>query len=153
MFNLYKFRSMSDARDENGKLLPDNERLFPFGRWLRNTSLDELPEIWNIFIGDMSIIGPRPFMKDATQYFTERERLRFKVKGGLLPPEILYNNPTPTWDEQLEWEAEYAEKCCLKLDVKIFLMALRLVFKRGQSNYGDYVRGSLSEERKNTILK
>lgn len=150
-FNLYKFRSMTDAKDKDGKLLPDSERLVPFGRWLRNTSLDELPEIWNIFIGDMSIIGPRPFTKETSKYFTPREKNRFKVKGGLLPPEILYNNPTPTWDEQLEWEADYADKCNFKLDAQIFLMALKLVFKRTQSNYGEYVRGTLEEERKKAI--
>lgn len=150
-FKLYKFRSMTDTRDNAGNLLPDNERLVPFGRWLRNTSLDELPEIWNILIGDMSIIGPRPLTKDATKFFSEREKNRYKVKGGLLPPEILHNNPTPTWDEQLEWEAEYADRCSLKMDVKIFLTALRLVFKRQESNYGEYVRKSLSEERNNTI--
>ena len=151
-FKLYKFRSMTDTRDKDGKSLPDSERLVPFGRWLRNTSLDELPEIWNILIGDMSIIGPRPFTKEATKYFSEREKNRFKVRGGLLPPEVLYNNPTPTWDEQLEWEADYADRCSLKMDAKIFLMALRLVFKRRQSNYGEYVRESLSEERKNIII-
>lgn len=146
-FKLYKFRSMTDAKDAYGRLLPDEKRQTSFGSWLRNTSLDELPELWNIFIGDMSIIGPRPLKNDVNKYFTNHERNRFKVRGGLLPPEILYNNPTPTWDEQLKWEAEYADKCSFLTDARIFITAIRHVFKRGESDYGNYIRRSLAEER------
>lgn len=151
-FNLCKFRSMTNETDEQGNLLPDEARRTQFGAWLRNSSLDELPEIWNIFKGDMSIIGPRPFQPHYNDYYTSFEKHRFKVRGGLLPPEVLYNNPTPSWDEQLKWEAEYADNCSFLLDVKIFFSALRLVFKRSQSDYGTYVRGSLIDERtKNKI--
>ncbi len=146
-FQLYKFRTMSNERDDNGNLLSDDKRLVPFGRFLRNTSLDELPEIWNIFIGDMSIIGPRPFTSHTNKYLTDFEKNRFKVRGGLLPPEILYNNPTPTWDEQLKWEAEYANNYNFATDMKLFLRALGLVYKRGQSEYGTYIRKDISKER------
>ena len=149
IFKLCKFRSMTDARDAVGNLLPDEERRTPFGTWLRNTSLDELPEIWNIFKGDMSIIGPRPFGPAYNDYYTEYEKSRFKVRGGLLPPEVLYDNPIPTWDEQLKWEADYAENCNFTTDFKILCMALKLVFHRGQSDYGEYVWDSLINERSN----
>lgn len=148
VFNLYKFRSMTNMTDEYGQLLSDDQRRTPFGTWLRNSSLDELPEIWNIIKGDMSIIGPRPFKTYYNELFTSTEMNRFKVRGGLLPPEVLYNEPKPTWNEQLEWEAEYANNCSFIMDMKILFCALKLIFKRSHADYGSYVRKSLIEERK-----
>lgn len=148
-FNIIKFRTMTNACDEKGNLLPDEKRKTPFGIWLRGSSLDELPEILNIFKGDMSIIGPRPLMYLYNDYYTDYEKKRYDVRGGLLPPEILYDNPTPSWDEQLKWEADYANNLSFKLDLNIFIRSFILIFKRSNDNYGDYSRNSLSEERKN----
>jgi len=82
VFALYKFRTMTDERDENGELLPDAQRLTPFGKWLRSTSLDELPELWNIIRGDMSLVGPRPLAVEYLPYYTETERIRHTVRPG-----------------------------------------------------------------------
>ena len=146
-FKIYKFRTMTDQRDENGKLLPDEARLTRFGKVLRSTSLDELPELLNILKGEMSIIGPRPLMAGFDSYYTEREKLRFRVRGGLIPPEILYNNVLPTWDEQLEYEASYAEKICFALDVALIIAVFKGLFSRYEKDYGEYVRKGLDEER------
>lgn len=150
-FMMHKFRSMTNKRDFNGNLLPDEDRLIPYGAWLRNSSLDELPEIWSIFNGDMSIIGPRPLSPKINKHLSDYETIRFKSKGGLLPPEILYNNPFPSWDQQLKWEADYANDVNFKTDFKIFINALRLIFKRGNMDYGHFSRKSLQEERSELI--
>lgn len=147
-FGLYKFRTMTNDCDENGVLLPDDKRVTKFGAWLRNTSLDELPELLNIIKGDISIIGPRPMPVEYTSYFTDKEKHRFYVRGGLIPPESLKGNPTPSWDEQLQWEAEYGEQVSFKLDTKIFFNVFYLLFKRDSGNYGIYVRDTLINERK-----
>ena len=127
--------------------MPDELRKTSFGSWLRNTSLDELPELLNILNGDMAIIGPRPMPSKYNIYFYDYEKKRFKVRGGLLPPEVLKDNPTPTWDEQLQWEAEYGEDCSFFIDLKILFRTFRLLIHRKNDNYGEYVRKSLSEER------
>ena len=105
-FYIYKFKTMRDTQDENGELLPDEERKCRFGEILRSTSLDELPELWNIFTGDMSIIGPRPLLVSYLPYYTKSERDRELALGGLIPPDIVDYDLTPSWDEQLESEAE-----------------------------------------------
>ena len=147
-FEILKFRTMTDARNENGELLSDEERKTQLGTWLRSTSLDELPELLNIIKGDMSVIGPRPFQPKYYPYYRDYELNRFKVRGGLIPPETLHDNPTPTWDEQLEWEADYANNVSLILDLKIFFKVFRLLFNRDSKDYGDYVRENLEIERK-----
>lgn len=146
-YKLIKFRTMTDRRDTVGNLLADSERKTPFGTWLRNTSLDELPELLNIVKGDMSVIGPRSMLIEYNDYYTEYEKNRFLVRGGLLPPEILENNPVPTWNEQLKWEADYGKKCSIILDWKILMKTFQLLIHRANSDYGDYTRGSLIEER------
>lgn len=148
-FKLLKFRSMTNAKDESGKLLPDNCRRTKFGNWLRATSLDELPELFNIIKGDMSIIGPRPLLVDHNKYFKQSELPRFNVKGGLIPPEVLYGRTSPSWDEQLKWEAEYGMNCSFKLDVKVFLSVFKVLLKRNQEGFGAVTRESLSKERNN----
>lgn len=148
-FYIRKFRSMTDERDENGQLLPDEKRLTEFGRFLRSTSLDELPELLSIIKGDMSVIGPRPLPPSYNEFFTEREMMRFEVRGGLLPPDSVEKSAIITWDKQLEYEAIYVENLSLKNDIKIFWGAIKIVFNRNETDYGTYVRKSLIEERSN----
>lgn len=147
-FGLIKFRTMTNATDADGKLLPDHERLTKFGRFLRNSSLDELPELLNIIKGDMAVIGPRPLYMKYNPYYTEYERKRNKVRGGLIPPESLYYDSFLTWDKQLKYEADYAEKLSLKLDVQILISVFRTMFLRNKDNYGNYSRDGLDIERK-----
>lgn len=146
-FYLYKFRTMTDERDEDGNLLPDNKRLVGFGRWLRSTSFDELPELLNIIKGDMAVIGPRPLYPKYNNYYTEYEKSRFKVRGGLVPPESMYFDNYVTWDKQLKYEADYANHVSLKLDLNILISVFKLIFLRTRSNYGSYTRDSLDKER------
>ena len=147
-FKLIKFRTMTDERDEDGELLPDEVRLTKFGSWLRSSSLDELPELINIIKGDMSVIGPRPLQPRYDNYYTTRELLRFTVRGGLIPPESLYDDPTLSWDKQLEYEASYAENLSLKLDFSIFWHVFLYLFKRDNADYGNYVRKDLDKIRR-----
>ena len=147
IFEMMKFRSMTDEMDADGNLLSDGERLTKLGNFLRKTSMDEIPELLNVLKGDMSIVGPRPLLVEYLPYYSEREKLRFEVRGGLIPPDALYGSVTPSWDDQLEFEAEYAEKISFSLDVKIILKTFGLLFKRVESDFGQYDRESLSTER------
>lgn len=147
IFEMMKFRSMTDEKDADGNLLSDGERLTKLGNFLRKTSLDEIPELLNVLKGDMSIVGPRPLLVEYLPYYSEREKLRFEVRGGLIPPDALYGSVAPSWDDQLEFEAEYAEKISFSLDVKIILKTFGLLFKRVESDFGQYDRESLSTER------
>ena len=147
IFEMMKFRSMTDEKDADGNLLSDGERLTKLGNFLRKTSLDEIPELLNVLKGDMSIVGPRPLLVEYMPYYSEREKLRFEVRGGLIPPDALYGSVTPSWDDQLEFEAEYAKKISFSLDVKIILKTFGLLFKRVESDFGQYDRESLSTER------
>lgn len=147
VFMMYKFRSMNSRTDENGKLLPDDQRVTGLGRFLRGSSLDELPELINILKGDISIVGPRPLLPEYLPYYTEYEAQRHKVRGGLTVPEVLYDNMTPTWEEQFRYEVEYANHVTFATDARIILNTIKEVFKRGNDGYGSYVRKSLIEER------
>lgn len=147
-FEIIKFRSMTNETDSDGHLLPDEERVTYVGKFLRATSLDELPELLSIIAGNMSVIGPRPLPPSYDEYYTEDEKKRFNVRGGLIPPEVLYNNVQPTWDEQLRYEADYAETLSMKKDVEIIIAVFRGLFTRYKNDYGEYVRKSLDEERK-----
>lgn len=151
-FYIKKFRSMTNERDADGNLLPDDQRLTKFGRLLRSSSLDELPELLSIIKGDMSVIGPRPLPPTYNQYYTERELKRFEVRGGLLPPDSVENSAIITWDKQLEYEASYAENLSLMNDLRIFFLAIKIVFTRNETDYGTYVRKSLIEERSKNEL-
>lgn len=148
IFTMYKFRTMNNKKDENGNLLPDDQRVTKLGKFLRSTSLDELPELFNILKGDLSIIGPRPLLVEYLPYYTEEERHRHDVRGGLTVPEVLHNNVTPTWEEQFSYEVDYAKNVTLWLDIKILFYTIRNLFKRNATDYGGYVRKSLIEERK-----
>lgn len=113
IFKMYKFRSMTDERDKNGKILPDDVRLTKFGKLLRSTSLDELPELFNILKGDMSIVGPRPLMARYLPYYKERERKRHTVRPGLTGYAQVKGRNSLTWDERFEYDVEYVEKVSL----------------------------------------
>ena len=151
-FGLIKFRTMTNATDPEGKLLPDAKRLTRFGRFLRNSSLDELPELLNIIKGDMAVIGPRPLYRKYNQYYTEYERKRNNVRGGLIPPESLYHDSFLTWERQLKYEADYAENLSLKLDVKILFSVFQTMLRRKKEDYGAYTRKPLDVERANMKL-
>lgn len=152
-FKIYKFRSMTNQKDENGKLLPNEQRITKLGNFLRATSLDELFELINIIKGDLSIVGPRALLPEYLPYYTENERKRHSVRPGLTPPEVLYDDIMPTWDRQFEYEVNYAENLSLWLDIKIIFATFKGLFLRKKSDYGTYQRGLLSEERKEKVLK
>lgn len=147
-FMMYKFRTMNQKCDADGNLLPDEERVTRLGKFLRGTSLDELPELINILKGDISIIGPRPLLVEYLPYYTEYERKRHHIRGGLTVPEVLYDNVMPTWEEQFQYEVDYVHNVSFLLDLKILFKTVTGVFKRSNDNYGEYIRKSLSEERK-----
>lgn len=129
-FKLYKFRSMTNEKDENGKLLPDGERLTKFGRLLRSTSLDELPEIWNILKGDMSFVGPRPWPVSYLRFFTEEEKKRHTVRPGLSGWAQVNGRTAANWDARLGYDLEYVEKISLFLDIRIVFLTLKKIVIR-----------------------
>ena len=130
IFRLYKFRSMTDERDENGELLPDEVRLTKFGRILRSTSLDELPELWNILKGDMSIVGPRPLAVVYLPYYTEEERHRHDILPGLTGLAQVSGRNSLTWEEKFSYDLDYVSHVSFLLDIRIVLLTVRKVFIR-----------------------
>lgn len=148
-FDLMKFRTMTDQRDEKGELLPDEYRQTKFGKMLRSSSLDELPELFHIIKGDMSVIGPRPLPIKYNPYYKDDELKRFDVRGGLITPDSVDESPVISWDKQLKYEADYAENVSLLLDLKIFFSVFSILFKRQTSEYGSYIRKELNVERSN----
>ena len=147
VFNIVKFRTMTNATGVDGNLLPDEQRFTRFGKWLRSSSLDELPELINIIRGDMSVIGPRPLPPAYDPYYRENELARFNVRGGLVTPDSVDPNPIITWDEQFQYEADYGQNLCFRKDWDIFWGVFRILFRRTQENYGSYVRKPLNVER------
>ncbi len=147
-FKLYKFRSMTDQRDDQGNLLPDEVRLTGFGKKLRSTSLDELPELFNIIKGEMSIIGPRPMPTAYLPYYRKEERIIHTVRGGLIPPDVLTLRSVFDWDEQFQNEIRYAKNVTFLTDLKIILAVFLILFKRNENQYGGQVRKPLTEVRK-----
>jgi sugar transferase EpsL len=129
-FTILKFRTMTNDRDDQGNLLPDAERLTPFGRFLRNTSLDELPELFNVLKGEMSLVGPRPLLMRYQPYFTDTERVRFLVRPGITGWAQIHGRSTVPWDERLAYDVWYYENCTLFLDIKIGLMTIGKVLRR-----------------------
>lgn len=127
IFTLYKFRTMTDARDEKGELLPDAVRLTKFGKFLRATSLDELPELFNILKGDMSVIGPRPLLVSYLPYYTERERLRHSVRPGLTGLAQVSGRNFLDWDRRFQKDVEYVEHLTFGMDMKVLWMTVQTV--------------------------
>lgn len=130
IFKFYKFRSMTNEKDENGNLLPDEVRMTKFGRALRKTSLDELPQLWNIFKGDMSIIGPRPKLVKDMVFYNDEQNIRSKVRPGLTGLAQVNGRNNATWEEVFEYDKEYAEKLSFFMDIKIFFKTIGKVFKK-----------------------
>lgn len=127
IFTLYKFRTMTDARDENGNLLPDKDRLTSFGKFLRSSSLDELPEFLNILKGDMSFIGPRPLLVSYLPYYTEEESLRHTVRPGLTGLAQVSGRNFLDWDRRLAKDVEYVKGLSFAMDMKVLWLTVRVV--------------------------
>ena len=148
IFKLYKFRTMTDERDEKGELLPDEVRLTEFGKMLRASSLDELPELFNILKGDMSIIGPRPLLVSYLPWYTEEEKHRHDVRPGLSGLAQVNGRNFVDWDRRLQFDIEYVNKITFFGDVKIIWMTIANVLKKSDiAVVTDDVEGNLAEIR------
>ncbi len=138
IFTLYKFRTMTNEKDENGNLLPDDIRLTKFGKFLRNTSLDELPEAFNILKGDMSVVGPRPLLVKYLPLYNERQARRHEVRPGLSGLAQTSGRNNTTWEERFEYDVEYVDNVTFLLDVKIIVKTVWQAFvkREGISQQG-----------------
>ena len=130
IFRVVKFKTMTDERDADGKLLPDAQRLTKVGRLVRSTSIDELPQLWNVFVGEMSLIGPRPLLPRYLPWYTEREQTRHLVRPGITGLAQVNGRNNLSWDEKLEYDARYVEDISFLNDCKIVLTTVRNVFAR-----------------------
>lgn len=130
IFTIYKFRTMTDKKDSEGNLLPDGERLTDFGRFLRSTSLDELPELFNILMGDMSIVGPRPLAVSYLPYYTQDENKRHSVRPGLSGLAQINGRNVITWEERFFYDIQYVNNITFCLDLSIIIKTLFVAFKR-----------------------
>lgn len=154
IFKLYKFRSMSQKMGIDGKLLPDEERLTGFGKKLRASSLDELPELFNILKGEMSFIGPRPLLIKYLSYYTENERKRHSVRPGLTGLAQINGRNALSWDKRFELDIQYAESVSLFLDMRIVFLTLKKVIKRENILSGkEHILLDLDVERKGKDLE
>lgn len=141
IFKLYKFRSMTNQRDENGKLLPDDVRLTKFGRILRSTSLDELPELLNIIKGDMAVIGPRPLLVEYLPYYTTEEHHRHDVRPGLTGwAQVNGRNAIHSWEERFQYDLEYVNHISLSMDLKVLFTTVGKVLKRSDIQVGSEIK-------------
>ena len=135
VFTIYKFRTMTDEKDGDGKLLPDEQRLTKFGKWLRSTSLDELPELFNILKGDMSIVGPRPLLVEYLPRYSERQRHRHDVRPGLTGLAQVSGRNELSWDEKFKDDMAYIDEISFQKDLKILAMTVDIVIgKKGISS-------------------
>lgn len=142
IFKIIKFKSMNDARDVNGNLLPDKERLTKAGKFVRSTSIDELPQLINVLKGDMALIGPRPLLIRYLPYYTEREKLRHCVRPGITGWAQVHGRNAIDWDSKLELDVEYAEKLSLAMDIKIFFLTIKKVIQR---------EGAIADKKENYL--
>ncbi len=149
IFRLYKFRSMTDERNDNGRLLPDEVRLTRFGKILRSTSLDELPELFNILKGDMSLIGPRPLLVRYLPYYTKEERRRHDVRPGLTGLAQVNGRNALGWEDRFAFDLEYVDNCSFFMDLKVLGMTVGKVLKRsGTLSGADQTVADFDEYRK-----
>ena len=151
IFNLYKFRTMTDKRDVEGNLRPDDVRLTKFGRILRSTSLDELPEAFNILKGDMSVIGPRPLLVEYLPYYTKEEHHRHDVRPGLSGwAQINGRNAIDSWEQRFQYDLEYVKNVSFAFDIKVVLKTIEKVLKRSDIQVGKQIKvGRLDTARGN----
>lgn len=160
VFNVIKFKTMTDERDANGKLLPDAQRLTKVGRFVRSTSIDELPQLINVLKGDMSLIGPRPLYVRYLPYYTEREQLRHTVRPGITGLAQCMGRKSITWTEKLQYDVEYTEKVSLLFDIKILWTTFVKVFKRedvgvetsGTNDFNDYREREWTAEGRQDLI-
>ena len=146
IFKVIKYKTMTDERDENGKLLPDAQRLTKVGKFVRSTSIDELPQLINVLKGDMSLIGPRPLYVRYLPYYTEQEQRRHEVRPGISGWAQCHGRKSITWTEKLQYDVEYVEKCSLMMDLKIIFTTIKQVLARedvgvatsGTNDFNDY---------------
>ena len=149
IFKLLKFRTMTEKRDGNGELLPDEERLTKFGRFLRTTSLDELPELFNIVKGDMSIVGPRPLLVRYLSFYKKEERIRHSVRPGLTGLAQINGRNNLSWDDRLALDIRYVKTISFTNDLKIIYMTIRKVLNRSDIASGNQmIMQDLDMERK-----
>lgn len=150
IFKIVKFKSMTDEHDDKGNLLPDKERLTHVGKFIRATSIDELPQLFNVLKGDMAIIGPRPLLIRYLPFYTEREKLRHSVRPGITGLAQINGRNNLSWDNKLEFDAYYAENVSFLLDCKIFFLTIYKVFKREGAVF-DKKENYLDVERKEKL--
>lgn len=149
IISLLKFRTMTNEKDKEGKLLPDDVRLVPYGKFLRSTSLDELPSLINIFIGDLSIIGPRPLLIEYLPWYTEIEKHRHDVRPGLTGWAQVNGRNTVDWDRRFQLDVEYVNNVSFVFDLKIFFLTIQKVLKRSDiAEDTRVVEGNFAEIRK-----
>ena len=136
VFKVIKFKSMTDERDKDGKLLSDNQRLTRIGRFIRSTSMDELPQLFNVIKGDMSLIGPRPLVTIYLPYYNEKEQHRHDVRPGITGWAQVNGRKSITWEQKLAYDIDYVSNMSLWMDVKIFFLTVYKVFKRENVGVG-----------------
>lgn len=153
LFKLYKFRTMTNQRDATGKLLSDTERLNPFGRMLRASSLDELPELYNILIGDMSFVGPRPLAVSYLPYYSKEERRRHEVRPGLSGLAQVNGRNSLSWEEKFSYDVEYVDNISALMDIQIVWKTIISVLKRDGIGQAEEAPESLSVERSKKLKK
>lgn len=145
IFKLHKFRSMTDEKDEQGNLLPDDVRLTPFGKKLRSTSLDELPELFNVIKGDMAIVGPRPLLVKYLPRYNKHQARRHEVRPGFTGLAQVHGRNSISWEEKFDWDVKYVDHITLKDDARIILETVRTVLKRegitgsGEATMGEFL--------------
>ena len=130
IFRVMKFKSMTDERDAEGNLLPDKDRITAVGKFVRKTSIDELPQLINVLKGDMALIGPRPLLPEYLPYYTERERLRHTVRPGISGWAQVNGRNHVLWEERFEYDAYYAEHLSFAMDIRIIIMTFKKVIQR-----------------------
>ena len=150
IFKVIKFKSMTDERDAEGKLLPDKDRITAVGRFVRKTSIDELPQLFNVLKGDMALIGPRPLLVEYLPYYTEREQLRHTVRPGISGWAQVNGRNNCTWDEKLEYDTYYVEHLSFVMDCRVIFMTIKNVLTSKDVDVVPSLHGGkLSDERKN----